>query len=397
MRIKFINLGCKVNLNETEGLKKACYEEGYDIVGEKEEADLVVINSCSVTHISDRKSRQKIAQAKREGAQVAVMGCYVDLHDGVSADLLIPNASKDQALEQIKALLGDAGEFREHFSHDKTRAFLKVQDGCDQYCSYCIIPYARGRARSYSIHRIKEELQSFIDDGFREIVLTGINLSSYGKDTLSSLGELIKQIQPLLEDRRLRLGSLEPHVITEEFLDTCQRLPGFCPQFHLSLQSGSDSVLRRMNRHYSAKDFHERVALIRRFFPQAALTTDIIVGFPEETPEEFEQTLAFVQEIGFSHIHVFSYSPREGTVAAKKMDHHPDVKKKRSEILRAQAEKCKEKYLDQFIGKEVEVLFEENNGGLSREYIQCYSRTYKANNTLERLRVMKREGDHLIV
>lgn len=397
MRIKFINLGCKVNLNETEGLKKACFEEGYDVVGEKEPADLIVINSCSVTHISDRKSRQKISQAKREKALLAVMGCYVDLNEEITADLLIPNDSKDKALELIKELLGKPARPREGYEYDKTRAFLKVQDGCDQFCSYCIIPYARGRARSYSIERIKKELSTYIEDGFKEIVLTGINLSFYGKDTLSSLGELITEIEPLLGPRRLRLGSLEPHVITEDFLQICSNLPGFCPHFHLSLQSGSDGVLKRMNRHYSAADFKKRVGLLRRYFPLAAITTDIIVGFPEESQEEFEETMAFVEDIEFSHIHVFSYSPREGTPAAKKLDHHPEIKKIRSEKLRQLAQENKEKYLDAFLGKEVEVLFEEGSSGLSREYIQCYSESRKENNSLEKLRVKRREEDKLIV
>ncbi len=397
MRVKFINLGCKVNLNETEGLKKACFEEGYEVVGEREVADLIVINSCSVTHISDRKSRQKISQAKREGALVAVMGCYVDLHGEITADLLIPNESKDNALELIKELLGTSERPQKRFSHDKTRGFLKVQDGCDQFCSYCIIPYARGRARSYPLDRIKEELISYIQDGYKEIVLTGINLSYYGKDTGSTLGELIKEIKPLLGDRRLRLGSLEPHVITEEFIKICLDLPGFCPQFHLSLQSGSDGVLKRMNRHYSAEDFKKRAELLRRYYPLAALTTDIIVGFPEETEVEFNETMEFVEDVGFSHIHVFSYSSRQGTVAARKIDHHPEVKKRRSEKLRELAQENKEKFLNSFVGREVEVLFEQDSQGLSREYIHCYSKTPKENNSIEKLKVIRREGEKLIV
>ncbi|HZK09863.1 MAG TPA: tRNA (N(6)-L-threonylcarbamoyladenosine(37)-C(2))-methylthiotransferase MtaB [Clostridia bacterium] len=397
MRIKFINLGCKVNLNETENLKRACHQEGYEIVSEGDPADLIVINSCSVTHISDRKTRQKISQAKREEALVAVMGCYVDLHEEIMVDLLIPNNSKDQALELIKELVGEGPRQNEEFVYDKTRAFLKVQDGCNQFCSYCIIPYARGRARSYSFERIKKELISYLDEGFKEIVLTGINLSFYGKDTLSSLGELLTEIKPILGDNRLRLGSLEPHVISEDFLRTCMDLPGFCPHFHLSLQSGSDSVLERMNRHYSTKDFKERVDLIRSFLPLAAITTDIIVGFPEETEKEFNETMDFVRDIGFSHIHVFAYSPRQGTAAAKQIDLHPEVKKRRSKLLRKLAKENKEKYLDLFINKEVEVLFEENSSGLSREYIHCYSQTKKENNSLEELKVLKAENDRLIV
>lgn len=399
MKIKFINLGCKVNLNETEELKRACHEEGYAIVGEEEPADLVIINSCTVTHISDRKSRQKIAQAKREGAMVAVMGCYVDIHKEVSADLLIPNSEKDQALEAIKGLLGGLSPIGtiEDFSYDKTRAFLKVQDGCNNFCSYCIIPYARGRSRSYSYERIGAELDRLIEAGFKEIVLTGINLSAYGEDMDSSLGELIKFLSPKLGDRRLRLGSLEVHVINKEFLEVCRGLTGFCPQFHLSLQSGSDGVLKRMNRKYSPKEYKERVELIREYFPKAAITTDIIAGYPEESQVEFQETVDFVKEVDFSHVHVFSYSPRAGTAAASKLDHHPQTKKDRSQILRALAEKQKENYLDSFVGKEVEVLFEENNSGLSREYIQCYSKDSKENNSIGTLRVLKREGSRLLV
>lgn len=399
MKLKFVNLGCKVNLNETEELKRACYEEGYEIVGEEDQADLVIINSCTVTHISDRKSRQKISQAKRDGALVAVMGCYVDIHGEIDADLLIPNAKKDEALEAIKGLLGGVGGpgLTEGFNYDKTRAFLKVQDGCNNFCSYCIIPYARGRSRSYSYERIEAELDRFIEAGFNEIVLTGINLSAYGKDTDSSLGELIKTLSPKLGDRRLRLGSLEVHVIDSQFLEICRGLAGFCPQFHLSLQSGSDGVLKRMNRRYNSQEYKERVELIREYFPEAAITTDIIVGYPEENPEEFQETLEFVKEINFSHVHVFSYSPRAGTVAASKLDHHPQTKKDRSQILRDLVEKQKEDYLDSFIGREVEVLFEEDNSGLSREYIQCYSRDSKENNSIEVLRVLKREGSILLV
>lgn len=397
MKIKFINLGCKVNLNETEELKRACFEEGYEIVSEEDRADLVIINSCTVTHISDRKSRQKISQAKREGSMVAVMGCYVDINDEIKADLLIPNAKKDVALEAVKALLGKSQGINQPYSYDKTRAFLKVQDGCDNFCSYCIIPYARGRARSYPLNRIKKELSRFLEDGFKEVVLTGINLSSYGKDIDTSLGELIGELAPLLEGRRLRLGSLEPHIITEEFLRQCRELDGFCPQFHLSLQSGSDGVLRRMNRKYSSQEYKKRVDLIRDYFPSAAITTDIIVGFPEESDKEFEETLDFVKDVNFSHVHVFSYSPRQGTPAAKKIDHHPSLKKKRSHVLRALLEEQKKAYLDSFIGREVEILFEENNAGLSREYIQCYSKEEKKNNSLERLVARKREGDRLLV
>ncbi len=397
MKIKFINLGCKVNLNETQELKRACFEEGYQVVEADERADLVIINSCTVTHISDRKTRQKISQAKREGSLVGVMGCYADINGEIEADLLIPNAQKDTALEAIKNILGETGSIGQAYAYDTTRAFLKVQDGCDNFCSYCIIPYARGRARDMDISKIKEDLFRFIKDGFKEIVLTGINLSAYGKEVNKSLGELIEELSPLLGKTRLRLGSLEPHVISEDFLKVCKSLEGFCPQFHLSLQSGSDGVLKRMNRKYSTQEYKDRVDLIREFFPRAAITTDIIVGFPEESDREFQETLSFVKEINFSHVHVFTYSPRQGTAAARKIDLHPELKKKRSQELREVLEQQKFRYLDSFIGRELEVLFEENNSGLSREYIQCYSEDTKENNSLEKLLVRKRVEDRLLV
>lgn len=399
MKIKFINLGCKVNLNETEELKRACFEAGYEIVEGRDQADLVIINSCTVTHVSDRKSRQQISRAKREGSLVAVMGCYVDIHGEVEADLLIPNDEKDEALKAIKELLGQArGQLADGYSYDKTRAFLKVQDGCDNFCSYCIIPYARGRARSYSFDRVKDQLKGFLDDGFKEVVLTGINLSAYGKDTGSSLGLLIEELGPMMGENRLRLGSLEVQIITRDFLETCKQLPGFCPQFHLSLQSGSNPVLKRMNRKYTAEEYKERVDLIREYFPRAAITTDIIVGFPEESPQEFQETLDFVQAVNFSHVHVFSYSPRSGTQAAKKIDLHPSTKKERSQILRDLVERQKEAYLDSFIGEEVEILFESDNQGLTREYLLCYSKDKKKEeNSLETLRVLGKEGSRLLV
>lgn len=397
MTIKFINLGCKVNLHETERLRRACYEAGFSLAEENEKADLVVINSCTVTHMSDRKSRQKISQAKREGAKVVVMGCYVDIHEEIDADLLIPNEEKNEALEKILELVAYETWEQKGFSYDKTRAFLKVQDGCNQFCSYCIIPYARGRAKSYSYEAIRHEIMDLLEHGFKEIVLTGINLSSFGKEWNQGLGDLLLEIKELLGETRLRLGSLEPHVITEEFLEITKMIPGFCPQFHLSLQSGSETVLKRMNRHYTPDEYSERVNLIRNVYPEAAITTDIIVGFPEETEEEFKETLDFVKKINFSHIHIFSYSPRQGTPAAKRIDLHPEVKKRRNKELHDLAAKLKEEYLDQFVGKEVEVLFEEGSQGLSREYIQVFSEDDKEVNTVERLTVKKRVDDRLLV
>lgn len=397
MTIKFITLGCKVNLHETEGLRKACFEAGFTLVDEDAQADIVVINSCTVTHMSDRKSRQKISQAKRQGSKVIVMGCYVDMHPEIQADLLIPNVDKDRALEMILELVAHETWNQQGYDGEKTRAFLKVQDGCNQFCSYCIIPYARGRARSYSYEKIQAEVEELLDRGFNEIVLTGINLSSFGGEWNQGLGDLLLKLKDLLGGTRLRLGSLEPHVITKEFLEITKELPGFCPQFHLSLQSGSKAVLERMNRHYSPREFKERVDLIRIYYPKAAITTDIIVGFPEESDREFQETLDFVREIAFSHIHIFSYSPREGTPAARKIDLHPQLKKRRSKTLHLLSTQLKEAYLDSFVGEEVEVLFEENAQGLTREYVQVFSEEEKKENTVEHLRVKERVGEGLLV
>lgn len=397
MTIKFVNLGCKVNLHETEQLRKACYEAGFSLVEENEKADLVVINSCTVTHMSDRKSRQQISRAKRDGSKVVVMGCYVDIHEEIDADLLIPNEEKDEALAKILELVAHETWNQTGYTYDKTRAFLKVQDGCNQFCSYCIIPHARGRAKSYPYEQIKQEVVELLEHGFKEIVLTGINLSSFGKEWDENLGYLLTELKDVIGEIRLRLGSLEPHVITENFLRRTQEIPGFCPQFHLSLQSGSETVLKRMNRHYTPDEYKAKVKLIRKVYPHAAITTDVIVGFPEETEEEFRETMAFVEEIAFSHMHIFSYSPRQGTPAARRIDLHPEVKKRRNRELHDLAAKLKEDYLDGFVGKEVEVLFEQDSRGLTREYIQVFSEEEKPENTIETLVVKERKKEELRV
>ncbi len=412
------SLGCKVNSYETEAMQQMLEEAGYTIVPFHEEAELYLINTCSVTNIADRKSRQMIHRAKKQNpnAIVVAAGCYVQVSADKavldeSIDIVIGNNKKGELLgliaayeqKRIKTHVLEINrekqayeELKVHHPAEHTRAFLKVQDGCNQFCSYCIIPYARGRVRSRRLAHVVEEAGRLADNGFREIVLTGIHLSSYGVDLDQSLLEMIQAVHEIPGIERIRLGSLEPGIITEDFVRGLSSLEKVCPHFHLSLQSGCDTVLSRMNRRYTTAEYLDKLSILRRFYPHPALTTDVIVGFPGESEEEFAQTLDFVRRAGFYEIHVFKFSRRDGTRAASMANQLPEaVKARRSKALMALAEELKEEFLSWYQGKQVEVLFEEpvmKDGvryyeGFTPEYVKVW---YPTEESLEN-QIMKVE------
>lgn len=385
----FLSLGCKVNSYETEAMRGMFVQAGYEIVDFKEIAQVYVVNTCTVTNIADRKSRQMLHQAKKRNpeAVIAAVGCYVqsaeeELIKDSAVDLVVGNNRKSdivtmveryQDSRQKEELITDINAEREYeelsmgSTMEKTRAFIKIQDGCNRFCSYCIIPYVRGRVRSREENDILEEISTLAAKGYKEYVLTGIHLSSYGTDRLTDededkmpLADLIVKIAQIPGIERIRVGSLEPRIITEEFVKVIVGVKQFCPHFHLSLQSGCDSVLQRMNRKYTAGEYLDKVHLLKRYFENPAFTTDIIVGFPGETEEEFLETLRFVRLVGFSQIHVFKYSKREGTKAAAMVDQVPDeIKHQRSNKLIALAEEMSKEYKALFMGKIERILVEE--------------------------------------
>ncbi len=398
-RVAFHTLGCKVNQYETEAMEELFQKNGYSIVGEEEKADIYVINTCTVTNLSDRKSRQFIRKSKKINNEslVAVVGCYsqvspeeVEKIEGV--DVIIGTSERNQIVQLCERAKKSSEKINvvrsiktykefEKINIDeiksKTRAFLKIQDGCNQFCSYCIIPYARGPIRSREYQDIEKEAEKLAIAGFKEIVLSGIHVASYGKDLKrESLREVIEKISKIEGIQRIRLSSVEPNLIDDEFMKTMTSSKNVCDHFHLSLQSGSDSVLSRMNRKYTTEEFMEKVEIIRKYMPQAGITTDIIVGFPGETDEEFNETMNFVKAVGFSRIHVFKYSPRKGTPAAS-MDGqiHGDVKSKRSEELIKLGEELAIAFNSKFNHKKLAVLFEEKTKGKSNVY-EGYTTNY---------------------
>ena len=376
------NLGCKVNAYETEAMQQMLEDAGYEIVPFKEGADVYVINTCSVTNVADKKSRQMLHRAKKmnPSAVVVAAGCYVqaageELLKDEAVDIVIGNNRKqdltailDQYFEEHQGAeniidIGKTGEYEPlHIRKisDHTRAFIKVQDGCNQFCSYCIIPYARGRVRSRELADVLNEVKGLAESGFQEVVLTGIHLSSYGIDNGGSLLELILKTMEVPGIRRVRLGSLEPRIITEEFVNALKDQEKFCPHFHLSLQSGCDATLKRMNRRYTAEEYYEKCVLLRENFDHPALTTDVIVGFPGETEEEFAETVAFLKKVAFYETHIFKYSRRKGTKAAVMENQIPEeLKTKRSDILLKLDKEHRKEYEAVLVGTEQEVLFEE--------------------------------------
>lgn len=380
------NLGCKVNAYETEAMQELLEKAGYEIVPFKEGADIYIINTCTVTNMADRKSRQMLHRAKKMNpdAIVVAAGCYVqtkneeDVLDD-SIDIVIGNNRKRDIvtiLEEYEAKkyevtkevidINHTKEYEElHLSKtaEHTRAYLKVQDGCNQFCSYCIIPYARGRVRSRSKDSVVEEVKDLVRNGYQEVVLTGIHLSSYGvdfKEEKEDLLSLILAVHEIKGLKRIRLGSLEPRIITEEFVKTISGLEKMCPHFHLSLQSGCNATLKRMNRRYTAEEYYEKCELLRTYFEHPALTTDVIVGFPGETEEEFEESRAFVEKVNFYETHIFKYSRREGTKAAVMEHQVPEqIKTARSNVLLALNEQKQREFESYYLGKTVEVLMEE--------------------------------------
>ena len=389
MRIAFYTLGCKVNQYETQALEQLFTQRGHTLVPFDGDADAYVINTCTVTAVSDKKSRQTVRQARKRAPEaiVAVCGCYPQTHpqdmEGLSVDLVAGTGDRLHFVELLEqtwrdrrpvTALDDAFSRREFEIlppgglEGRTRAMLKVEDGCVNFCSYCAIPYARGRVRSLPLEEAVRQTREIQARGYRELVLTGIELSSWG-----SLPDLIEAVCTAAPDCRVRLGSLEPRTITEEFCLRTARLPNLCPHFHLSLQSGCDSVLARMNRKYDCARYDQSVTLLREYFDRPAITTDLIVGFPGETEEEFRQTLDFIQTCAFAAMHVFPYSKRPGTPAADLPNQVPKVEKERRAALAGEvARRMEQEYLQSFCGTIQDVLFEEEKNGLWRGHTTRY-------------------------
>lgn len=394
------NLGCKVNSYETEAMQELLEKAGYEIVPFAPGADVYVINTCTVTNMADRKSRQMLHRAKKmnPNAVVVAAGCYVQAarEEAVkdeAVDILIGNNQKKdlvQIIEDYRRKRGETCVCVRDLSHTKdyepltithttehTRAYIKVQDGCNQFCSYCIIPYTRGRVRSRELRFVLEEIKGLAEAGFQEVVLTGIHLSSYGVDNGCSLLELILKVMDIQGIRRVRLGSLEPRIITEEFVNALKGKEKFCPHFHLSLQSGCDATLKRMNRRYTAGEYFEKCRLLRENFDYPALTTDVIVGFPGETEEEFQETLEFLQKVNFYETHIFKYSRRKGTRADQMENQIPEeIKTQRSEILLKLDRENRAAYEKRLVGQVTEVLFEEKVVLAGQEWFVGHTREY---------------------
>lgn len=395
------NLGCKVNAYETEAMQHLLEEAGYEIVPFTQKADVYVINTCSVTNMADRKSRQMLHKAKKNNPDsiVVAAGCYVqtsekEVLNDLSVDIVIGNDRKhdlvrlldEYSLDSVNDTVDDINDGKHDFEElfidqtkEHTRAFIKVQDGCNQFCSYCIIPYARGRVRSRRFENVIAEVERLAANGFKEVVLTGIHLSSYGVDFEEAAGllELIQAVNAVKGIERIRLGSLEPKIVTEHFASELSKLDKICPHFHLSLQSGCDATLKRMNRKYTTKEYERGCELLRKYFVHPAITTDVIVGFPGETEEEFEQTKAYLEHIHFYEMHIFKYSKRKGTRAAVMPDQIDEqVKAARSEKLIALGHDMSKEFRKFYIGKNEEVLFEEKAVIGDKEYFVGYTKEY---------------------
>ena len=400
-KVALHNLGCKVNAYETEAMQEMLEQNGYEIVPFQEGADIYVINTCTVTNIADRKSRQMLHRARKMNpdAVVVAAGCYVQAQAEKQVidpciDIVLGNNKKQDLLTALQAYEEAHGDLREviDINHTKeyenlhltkqgehTRAYIKVQDGCNQFCSYCIIPYARGRVRSRAKEDVVAEVTDLAKNGYQEVVLTGIHLSSYGIDfeNEDNLLSLIRAVHEIEGIKRIRLGSLEPRIITEEFVQAIAALPKMCPHFHLSLQSGCNETLKRMNRRYTSEEFYEKCEILRKYFEKPALTTDVIVGFPQETEEEFETTYEFLKKICFYETHIFKYSKREGTKAAVMQGQIPEqIKAKRSARLIELGEKNRRAYEESFLGKTVEVLVEEKSDVNGKEMWTGHTKEY---------------------
>ena len=395
------NLGCKVNAYETEAMQHLLEEAGYEIVPFTQKADVYVISTCSVANMADRKSRQMLHKAKKNNPDsiVVAAGCYMqtsekEVLNDLSVDIVIGNDRKhdlvrlleEYSLDSVNDTVDDINDGKHDFEElfidqtkEHTRAFIKVQDGCNQFCSYCIIPYARGRVRSRRFENVIAEVERLAANGFKEVVLTGIHLSSYGVDFEEATGllELIQAVNAVKGIERIRLGSLEPKIVTENFASELSKLDKICPHFHLSLQSGCDATLKRMNRKYTTKEYERGCELLRKYFVHPAITTDVIVGFPGETEEEFEQTKAYLEHIHFYEMHIFKYSKRKGTRAAVMPDQIDEqIKAARSEKLIALGHDMSKEFRKFYIGKNEEVLFEEKAVIGDKEYFVGYIKEY---------------------
>ena len=431
-KVAFVSLGCKVNQYETNAMSQEFVEAGFQVVDFNDVADVYIVNTCTVTNMADRKSRQMLRRVKEINPQsiLVACGCYAqvgknELEKIEDIDLIIGNNEKKDIVNIIEnyqnainhtedvnvcnSIISDVMHQKEYVEFgtttytEKTRAVVKIQDGCDRFCSYCIIPYARGRVRSRRIDNVIKEVEQIVDNGIKEVVITGIHIASYGKDfnyetTLIDLLEELNKIDGL---KRIRLGSIEPTIITEEFVNRLSKLEKVCDHFHLSLQSGCDETLKRMNRRYSCEEFENGTKLLRKAFPNAALTTDVIVGFPGETEEEFNKTYEFLKKIAFYKMHVFKYSQRKGTKAAV-MPNQIDgaVKEQRSKVLISLSNENEEMYNSQYIGKNVEVLFEEKEGeffkGHTSNYIEVWAKGENLENVICSVNVTESCFGHLV-
>ncbi len=403
MKASLHNLGCKVNSYETEAMEQMLIDAGYEIVpfGDGVKADIYIINTCSVTNIADRKSRQMLHKAKKQNpdAIVVATGCYVqadgaDLINDEAVDIVIGNNRKNQLVRIIEEYMrdkrnnNDVIDISKEREYEKlninevcehTRAYIKVQDGCNQFCSYCIIPYTRGRVRSRVPEDVEAEVTRLADKGYKEFVLTGIHLSSYGIELAESttLLELIKRVSAIKGVKRIRLGSFEPRILTEEFVSELAKIENVCPHFHISLQSGCDATLKRMNRRYTTAEYAQSCELLRKYFPGAAITTDVIVGFPQETDEEFIMTKEYLEQIHFYEMHVFKYSRRKGTVADRMEGQIAEsVKTQRSAILLELEKQMSAQYRRSALQSVQEVLFEETVEKDGNVYAAGYTKTY---------------------
>ncbi len=424
-KVAFYTLGCKVNQYETNAMKQKFMEENYEIVKFEQSADIYVVNTCTVTNMSDRKSRQIIRRVKEknEKAILVVTGCYAqvakeELEKIKKIDIVIGNQEKRDIVSYIKKYQKERQQsvsdilYEKEFAEfgtisytDKTRAVIKIQDGCDRFCSYCIIPYARGRIRSRKQEEVVQEIKEIAKKGIKEVVITGIHLASYGRDVKNEflLLNVLKEVNDIQEIKRIRLGSLEPTLMKREFILELAKLEKVCDHFHLSLQSGCNSTLERMNRRYSVEEFEKGINFIRKNYPNVSLTTDIIVGFPGETEEEFKNTYKFLEKMQFYKMHIFQYSPRKGTKAALMSEQiSSEIKEKRSRILIELSNKNQERQNEKYIGKELEVLFEEQDGqylkGHTSNYVMVYVKwnNVSLENTIKKVRIKGLLGENLM-
>ena len=401
-------------------------DNNYEIVNFEEFADVYIINTCTVTNMSDRKSRQIIRRAKQinPNSILVATGCYAqtakeELEKITDIDLIVGNTEKKDIVKIVeeyrdnknreRVKMSDINKQKEFVDFgsvtytEKTRAVIKVQDGCNNFCSYCIIPYAKGRVRSRKLESVVKEITEIAAKGIKEVVITGIHVASYGIDfdNNTRLIDLLEAIQKIDGIKRIRLGSLEPNIITEEFVNRLKKVTKMCDHFHLSLQSGCDETLKRMNRKYTAETFEKEVNLLRKTFPDVALTTDVIVGFPGETEEEFNETYKYLSKIRFTKLHVFKYSPRKGTVAAKMKNQIDNtVKEKRSHKLIELSNECEIEFLDRYVGKELKVLFEKQDGeyikGHTTNYLVVKAKETELENQIKDVKIVSRDNLELI-